>query len=50
MLPLCAVHLRDLGPDDRVVVNCMVCDHTGLLTPDFLMRLGLDGSRGTRSW
>jgi len=42
LLPLYAVHLRDLGSDDRVQINCAVCDHTGLLTPDFLRRLGLD--------
>src|SRR5580700_6105585 len=46
--PLYAVHIRDLGPaepqaaplglrpDDRVQINCLVCDHTGLLTADFL--------------
>jgi hypothetical protein len=41
MLPLYAVHLRDLGPGDRVQVNCIVCDHTGLLPVEFLIRLGL---------
>jgi hypothetical protein len=42
MLPLYAVHLRDLGPGDRVQISCLVCEHTGLLTADFLLRLGLD--------
>jgi len=42
MLPLYAVHLRDLGPGDRVQISCLVCEHTGLLTADFLLPLGLD--------
>ncbi|MEY2606802.1 MAG: hypothetical protein QOH31_4629 [Verrucomicrobiota bacterium] len=41
MLPLYAVHLRDLGPCDRVQVNCVVFDHTRLLPAEFLLRLGL---------
>jgi hypothetical protein len=41
MLPLYAVHLRDLGPGHQVVVNCVVCDHTGLLPAEFPLRLGL---------
>jgi len=32
------LHLRDLG---RVQVICIVCDHTGLLPAEFLIRLGL---------
>jgi hypothetical protein len=41
MLPPYAVHLRDLGPGDRVQVNCIACDHTDLLPVEFLIRLGL---------
>jgi hypothetical protein len=40
MLPLYAARVEDLGPGDFVKVDC-ACDHVALLTPEFLLRLGL---------
>lgn len=42
MLPLYAARVGDLGPGDFVKVDCAACDHTALLSPEFLLRLGLD--------
>ena len=41
MLPLYAARIEDLGPGDFVKVDCAACEHTGLLAPAFLSRLGL---------
>lgn len=38
---LYAARIEDLGPGDFVKVDCAVCEHTGLLAPGFLDRLGL---------
>jgi hypothetical protein len=40
MLPLYAVRIEDLGRGD-FVKDCAACHHVALLTPKFLMRLGL---------
>jgi hypothetical protein len=42
MVPLYACRIEDLGPGDFVKVDCSVCDHTALLAPAFLFRLGLE--------
>jgi hypothetical protein len=39
VIPLYAAHLSDLGPDDRVVVECG-CGHSELLTPAMLATAG----------
>jgi hypothetical protein len=41
MQPLYLARIEDLGPSDFVNVDCAACDHVSLLTPDFLLRLGL---------
>ena len=41
MVPLYAARIEDLGPGDFVKVDCAACEHTGLLAPAFLSRLGL---------
>ena len=41
MLPLYAARIEDLGPGDFVKVDCAACHHVALLTPDFLLGLGL---------
>jgi hypothetical protein len=41
MLPLCAARIDDLGQGDLVMVDCAACHHVALLTPEFLLRLGL---------
>jgi hypothetical protein len=33
--------IEDLGPGDFVKVDCAACHHVALLTPDFLLGLGL---------
>ncbi len=42
MLPLYVARIEDLGRGDLVKVHCAACDHVALLTPDFLLRPGLD--------
>jgi hypothetical protein len=42
MVPLYAARIEDLGPGDRVKVDCSACSHTALLTTAFLTRLGLE--------
>ena len=41
MLPLYLARIEDLGRGDFVKVDCAACHHVALLTPDFLLRLGL---------
>jgi ribosomal protein S27E len=41
MLPLYAVRIEDLGRGDFVKVDCAVCHHVALLTPEALEKLGL---------
>jgi len=41
MLPLYAARIEDLGQSDFVKVDCAACYHVALLTPEFLLRLGL---------
>ena len=41
MLPLYLARIEDLGRGDFVKVECSACHHVTLLTPDFLLRLGL---------
>jgi hypothetical protein len=41
MQPLYLARIEDLGRGDLVLVNCTACHHVALLTPDFLLRLGL---------
>jgi len=33
--------IADLGQGDFVKVDCAACQHVALLTPEFLLRLGL---------
>jgi hypothetical protein len=35
------VRIEDFGRGDLVQVDCAACHHVALLTPDFLLRLGL---------
>jgi ribosomal protein S27E len=42
MLPLYAARIEDLGQGDFVKVDCAACHHVALLTPEFLVRLGLN--------
>jgi hypothetical protein len=42
MLPLHAARIEDLGQGDFVKVDCAACHHIALLTPEFLLRLGLN--------
>jgi hypothetical protein len=48
MLPLYAARIEDLGQSDFVKVDCAACHHVALLTPEFLLRLGLAPSQGAR--
>src|SRR5882724_8501020 len=41
MLPLYRARIEDLRRADIVQVDCAACRHVALLTPDFLLRLGL---------
>ena len=41
MVPLYLARIEDLGRGDLVQVDCATCRHVALLTPDFLLRLGL---------
>jgi hypothetical protein len=41
MQPLYLARIEDLGHGDVVRVDCAACHHIALLTPDFLLRLGL---------
>jgi ribosomal protein S27E len=41
MLPLYAARIEDLGQGDFVKVDCAACHHVALLTPAFLLCLGL---------
>jgi hypothetical protein len=42
MQPLHLARIEDLRHGDLVRVDCAACHHVALLTPDFLLRLGLD--------
>jgi hypothetical protein len=42
MLPLYAARIEDLGRGDFVKVDCAACHHVALLTPEALLRVGLD--------
>jgi hypothetical protein len=42
MPPLYLARIEDLGRGDLVQVDCAACHHVALLTPDFLLRLGLN--------
>jgi hypothetical protein len=41
MTPLCLARIEDLGQGDFVKVDCAACHHVALLTPDFLLLLGI---------
>jgi hypothetical protein len=41
MRPLYAARIEDLSPGDFVKPDCAKCDHTALLSPEFLLRSGL---------
>ena len=41
MLPLYLARIEDLERGDLVQVDCAACHHVALLTPDFLLKLGL---------
>jgi hypothetical protein len=41
MPPLYLARIGDLGRGDLVKVECAACNHVALLTPEFLLRLGL---------
>ena len=41
MQPLYLARIEDLGRGDLVQVDCAARYHVALLTPDFLLRLGL---------
>jgi hypothetical protein len=41
MQPLYLAPIEDLGQGDLIKVDCAACHHIALLTPDFLIRLGL---------
>jgi ribosomal protein S27E len=41
MLPLYAARIEDLGQSDFIKVDCATCRRVALLTPEFLLRLGL---------
>jgi hypothetical protein len=46
MLPLYAARIEDLGRGEFVKVDCAACHHIALLTPEFLMQLGLAQTLG----
>jgi hypothetical protein len=41
MQPLYLARIEDLGHGDLVKIDCAACQHVALLTPEFLLRLGL---------
>jgi hypothetical protein len=41
MQPLYLARIEDLGRGDLVKVDCAGCHHVALLSPEFLLRLGL---------
>ena len=41
MVPLYLARIEDLGCGDLIQVDCAACHHIALLTPEFLLRLGL---------
>jgi hypothetical protein len=41
MQPPYLARIEDLRHSDLVKVDCAACDHVALLTPEFLLRLGL---------
>jgi hypothetical protein len=41
MFPLYLARIEDLWRGDLVRVDCAACHHVVLLTPEFLLRLGL---------
>jgi hypothetical protein len=41
MQPLYLARIEDLGRGDLLRVDCAACHHVALMTPDFLLRLGL---------
>ena len=41
MQPLYLARIEDRGRGDLVKVDCAACQHVALLTPEFLLRLGL---------
>jgi hypothetical protein len=41
MQPLYLARIEALGQSDFVTVDCAACHHVTLLTPDFLLQLGL---------
>jgi hypothetical protein len=41
MLPLYLARIEDLGHGDLLRVDCAACHHVALLTPEFLLWLGL---------
>jgi ribosomal protein S27E len=41
MQPLYMARIEGLGQGDFVKLDCAACDHVALLTPEFLLRLGL---------
>jgi hypothetical protein len=45
MVPLYAARIEDLGAGDFFKVDCAACEHTALLAPAFLSRLGLSPRR-----
>jgi hypothetical protein len=44
MLPLYLAKIEDLGRGDLLKVDCAVCQHVALLTPEPLLRAGLPPS------
>src|SRR5436309_3044239 len=42
MLPLYTARIEDLGQGDFVKVDCAACHHVALLTPEALLRVGLN--------
>ena len=44
-VPLYAARIEDLGPGDLVKIDCGACQHTALLTREFLDRHGLQPHR-----
>jgi hypothetical protein len=41
MLPLYLARIEDLRQGEFVKIDCSSCHHVALLTPEFLLRLGL---------
>jgi hypothetical protein len=42
MQPLYLARIEDLGQGDLVKVDCAGCHHVALLSPEFLLRFGLN--------